>query len=265
MSFSFNISPPKEHPGLISLRMDRLDLLAVQGTLKSLLQHHSSKASILLRSALFIVQLSHPYVTTGKTIALTRRYSRAIPRPERESAAVGARWAEVVAGQVPFPAPLAPLTPARPRPRALHRPLDPALPHMKRLPRCFPAAPMTWWRRPRPPTWRVVEFAAAARPSCSGGRRGSSVISWTCTWTLSSPACCRIRSLWPPWRPGKHQPRPCSPRGAVAPPVRPPPAASVICPGRGATWAQPPLQPGICTRSDGSLQPGNISDVSPGG
>ena len=72
-SFSFNISPSNEHPGLISFRMDWLGLLAVQGTLKSLLQHHSSKASILLRSAFFIVQLSHPYVTTGKTIALTRR------------------------------------------------------------------------------------------------------------------------------------------------------------------------------------------------
>ena len=71
-SFSFNISPPKEHPGLISFRMDWLDLLEVQGTLKSLLQHHSSKASILWRSAFFIAQLSHPYMTTGKTIALTR-------------------------------------------------------------------------------------------------------------------------------------------------------------------------------------------------
>ena len=70
-SFSFNISPSKEHPRLISFRMDWLDLLAVQGTLKSLLQHCSSKASIL-RSAFFIVQLSHPYMTTGKTIALTR-------------------------------------------------------------------------------------------------------------------------------------------------------------------------------------------------
>ena len=68
----FNISPSNEHPGLISFRMDWLDLLAVQGTLKSLLQHHSSKASILLCSAFFIVQLSHPYMTTGKTIALTR-------------------------------------------------------------------------------------------------------------------------------------------------------------------------------------------------
>ena len=71
-SFSFNISPSNEHPGLISLRMDCLDLLAVQGTLKSLLQHHSSKASIFQRSAFFTVQLSHPYMTTGKTIALTR-------------------------------------------------------------------------------------------------------------------------------------------------------------------------------------------------
>ena len=71
-SFSFNISPSNEQPGLISFRMDWLDLLAVQGTLKTLLQHHSSKASILWRSAFFIVQLSHPYVTTGKTIALTR-------------------------------------------------------------------------------------------------------------------------------------------------------------------------------------------------
>ena len=80
-SFSFNISPSNEHPGLISFRIDWLDLLAVQGTLKSLLQHHSSKASILLRSAFFIVQLSHPYVTTGKTIALTRwtfKYSKCI-------------------------------------------------------------------------------------------------------------------------------------------------------------------------------------------
>ena len=72
-SFNFNISPFNEHPGLISFRMDWLDLLAVQGTLKSLLQHHSSKASILWCSAFFIVQLSHPYMTTGKTIALTRR------------------------------------------------------------------------------------------------------------------------------------------------------------------------------------------------
>ena len=72
-SFSFSINPSKEHPGLISFRMDWLDLLAVQGTLKSLLHHHSSKASILWCSAFFIVQLSHPYMTTGKTIALTRQ------------------------------------------------------------------------------------------------------------------------------------------------------------------------------------------------
>ena len=71
-SFSFNISPSNEHPGLISFRIDRLDLLAVRGTLKSLLQHYSSKASILLCSAFFIVHLSHPYMSTGKTIALTR-------------------------------------------------------------------------------------------------------------------------------------------------------------------------------------------------
>ena len=72
-SFSFSISPSNEYSGLISFRMDWLDLLAVQGTLKSLLQHHSSKASILQHSAFFIVQLSHPYMATGKTIALTRR------------------------------------------------------------------------------------------------------------------------------------------------------------------------------------------------
>ena len=71
-SFSFNISPSNEHPGLISFRMDWLDLLAVQETLKSLLQHHSSKASVLQCSAFFTAQLSHPYMTTGKTIALTR-------------------------------------------------------------------------------------------------------------------------------------------------------------------------------------------------
>ena len=73
VSFSFNISPSSEYPGLISFRMDWLDLLAVQGTLKSLLQYHSSKASILRCSAFFIVQLSHPYMTTGKAIALTRQ------------------------------------------------------------------------------------------------------------------------------------------------------------------------------------------------
>ena len=72
-SFSFNISPSNEHQGPISVRMDWLDLLAVQGTLKSLLQHHNSKASILQHSAFFTVQISHPYMTTGKTIGLTRR------------------------------------------------------------------------------------------------------------------------------------------------------------------------------------------------
>ena len=72
-SFSFSVSPSNEHPGLISFRMSWLDLLAVQGTLKSLLQHHSSKASILWRSAFFTVQCSHPYMTTGKTAALTRQ------------------------------------------------------------------------------------------------------------------------------------------------------------------------------------------------
>ena len=71
-SFSFSISPSNEHPGLISFRMDWLDLLAVQGTLKNLLQHHSSKPSILRHSAFFTIQLSHPYMATGKTIALTR-------------------------------------------------------------------------------------------------------------------------------------------------------------------------------------------------
>ena len=70
--FSFGISPSNEYSGLISFRIDWFDLLAVQGTLKSLLQHHNSKASVLQRSAFFIVQLSHPYMTTGKTIALTR-------------------------------------------------------------------------------------------------------------------------------------------------------------------------------------------------
>ena len=72
-SFSFSISPSKEHPGLVSFIMDWLDLLAIQGTLKSLLQHHSSNTSILQYSAFFTVQLSHPYMTTGKTIALTRQ------------------------------------------------------------------------------------------------------------------------------------------------------------------------------------------------
>ena len=73
LSFSFSISPSNENSGLISLRIDWFDLLAVQGTLKNLLQHHSSKASILQRSAFFTAQLSHPYMTTGKTIALTRQ------------------------------------------------------------------------------------------------------------------------------------------------------------------------------------------------
>ena len=86
-SFTFSIIPSKEHPGLISFRMDWLDLLAVQGTLKSLLQHHSSKASILRHSAFFTVQLSHPYMTTGKTIALTRRcktYSKLLVKHSRK-------------------------------------------------------------------------------------------------------------------------------------------------------------------------------------
>ena len=77
-SFSFSIIPSKEIPGLVSFRMDWLDLLAVQGTLKSLLQHHSSKASILWRSAFFTVQLSHPYMTTGKTIALTTTTTKSL-------------------------------------------------------------------------------------------------------------------------------------------------------------------------------------------
>ena len=81
-SFSFNINPCNEHPGLISFRMNCLDLLAVQGTLKSLLQHHNSKASVLLHSAFFIVQLSHPYMTTGKTIALTRRLLKSNQRAD---------------------------------------------------------------------------------------------------------------------------------------------------------------------------------------
>ena len=86
-SFSFSIIPSKEHPGLISFRMDWLDLLAVQGTVTSLLQHHGSKASILQRSAFFTVQLSHPYMTTGKTIALTRRtfVIKLTPHPDQIS------------------------------------------------------------------------------------------------------------------------------------------------------------------------------------
>ena len=82
-SFSFSISPSSEHPGLISFRNDLLDLLAVQGTLKSLLQHHTSKASIFQHSAFFTVQLSHPYMTTGETIALTRQTIPA-KEPRRE-------------------------------------------------------------------------------------------------------------------------------------------------------------------------------------
>ena len=84
-SFSFSISPSNEYSGLISFSMDWLDLLAVQGTLKSLLQHHSPKASILQHSAFFTVQLSHPYMTTGQTIALTRRTFVAFPSPMCES------------------------------------------------------------------------------------------------------------------------------------------------------------------------------------
>ena len=79
-SFNFNISPSTEHPGLISFRMDWLDLLAGQGTLKSLLQHHSSKASILWLSAFFIVQLSHPYMTTGKTVGMTQSLLTDVPQ-----------------------------------------------------------------------------------------------------------------------------------------------------------------------------------------
>jgi len=82
-SFSFNISPSNEHPRLISFRMDWLDLLSAQGALKSLLQHHSSKASVLRSSAFFMVQLSHPHMTTGKTIALTRRTFRGKETEER--------------------------------------------------------------------------------------------------------------------------------------------------------------------------------------
>ena len=85
-SFSFSISPFNEQSGLISFRMDWLDLLAVQGTLKSLLQHHSSKASILQRSAFFIVQLSLPYITTGKTIALTRQQRKAMTKNAQTTA-----------------------------------------------------------------------------------------------------------------------------------------------------------------------------------
>ena len=96
-SFSFNINPSNEYPGLISFRINWLDLLAVQGTLKSLLQHHSSKASILRHSAFSIVQLSHPYMTTGKTIALTRRTFVGKAMSGRDNHSV-ASWCYFVAG-----------------------------------------------------------------------------------------------------------------------------------------------------------------------
>ena len=96
-SFSFSIIPSKEHPGPISFRMDWLDLLAVQGTLNSLLQHRHSKASILRRSAFFTVQLSHPYMTTGKTIALTRRTFVGKAMSGRDNHSV-ASWCYFVAG-----------------------------------------------------------------------------------------------------------------------------------------------------------------------
>ena len=92
-SFSFRISPSNEHPGLLSFRMDWLELLAVQGTLKSLLQHHSSKPSILRLSAFFIVQLSNPYMTTGKTIALTTRSpDRPLEKPICRSGSNSQNW-----------------------------------------------------------------------------------------------------------------------------------------------------------------------------
>ena len=94
-SFSFNIGPPNEHPGLISFRMDWLALLAVQGTLKSLLQHHSSKASLLLHSAFLTVQLSHPHMTTGKTIALTRPsldHSLVVPYRKKQKTTCQYHW-----------------------------------------------------------------------------------------------------------------------------------------------------------------------------
>ena len=91
-SFSFNMSPSNEHPGLISFRVDWLDLLAVQGTLKSLLQHHSSKASLLQHSACFIVQLSHPYMTIGKTIALIRHYFANSPSIQGYCFSIGHVW-----------------------------------------------------------------------------------------------------------------------------------------------------------------------------
>ena len=103
-SFSFNISPSKEQPGLISFRMDWLDLFAIQGTLESLLQHHSSKASILLCSAFFIVQLSHPYMTTGKTIALTRLFATLLTVVHQASLSMGFPRQEYWSGW-PFPSP----------------------------------------------------------------------------------------------------------------------------------------------------------------
>ena len=97
-SFSYNISPSNEHPGLISFRMDCLDLLAVQGTLKSLLQHHSSKASILQHSAFFIVQIWHPYMTTGKTIALTRQTLEKAMTTHSSTLAWKIPWTEELGG-----------------------------------------------------------------------------------------------------------------------------------------------------------------------
>ena len=94
--WSFSISPSNEHSGLISFRMDWLDLLAVQGTLKSLLQQHSSKASILPQSAFFIVQLSHPYMTTGKTIALTFRWT--FVNPKRKKSILNIHWKDWCCG-----------------------------------------------------------------------------------------------------------------------------------------------------------------------
>ena len=156
-SFSFNISPSNEYPGLISLRMDWLDLLAVQGTLKSLLQHYSSKASVLLRSALFIVYLSHPYMTTGKTVVLTRWYSGAIPGPEREC---GCPRAEGRGGGGPSALPCASRPPYPRSPTSmslvpLPRPQTHARPHL--------AAPA---RRPCHPATASMPMAT----NSSGGR-----------------------------------------------------------------------------------------------
>ena len=101
-NFSFSISPSSEYPGLITLRMDWLDLLAVQGTHKSLLQHHSSEASILWCSAFFIVRLSHPYMTTGKTIALTRQFtSEKAVAPHSSTLAWKSPWTEEPVGCSP--------------------------------------------------------------------------------------------------------------------------------------------------------------------